>query len=263
MDHYCPWVGGVVGEHSFKFFILFVVYACLFCIYLLVVSAIYLAEQRRNGAHWERQLIALIALSSLFGLFTGGMAGSSLQFALYNLTTIENLAYKRRPWTLAVLIPSHFELPKEKFYSIVIYPLPLPDAQEHNTVANPDSITSARDSQAKRNFAVLSLGIGRNPWDLGYKENFKSVMGHTFWECITPIKRSPLCKHEGDESWFEYGRWVEQLMVHVGYMSSTEMKKPKPVSKPFEEKHPTKGGAEKVLLAPIGMTAEGIPRRAL
>lgn len=257
MDHYCPWVGGVVGENSFKFFIQFVVYACIFCIFLLTVSAIYLAEQLRNGGRWEDQLIALVALSALFGLFTGGMAGSSLQFALYNLTTIENLAYKRRPWTLAVLIPPHVEIAKEGFPSTITYPLPHP--------GDPPVDPSARDAQAKRTFAICQLGIGGNPWDLGYKQNFKSVMGNSVWEWFVPMTRSPLCNHESDESWFEYGHWVEQLMVDNGFMAFSDMRKPKPVSKPFEEKHPMKEGElekRNAQHAPVGMTAEGIPRHA-
>lgn len=228
------------------------------------MSAIYIAEQIQSGSHWERQLIALIALASMFGLFSGGMAGSSLQFALYNLTTIENLAYKRRPWTLAVLIPPNFEVPKEGYPTTVTYPLPLPEDQERTAASHAatGNAASARDAQAKRTFAVMSLGIGRNPWDLGYAQNFESVMGNNVWEWFFPITRSPLCNHESDESWFEYGRWVEQLLVDNGFMSSRDMKKPKPVSKPFEETHPTKGGTLEMSNTMVGMTAEGIPRHA-
>jgi palmitoyltransferase len=41
-------VGGVVSETSFKFFIQFVVYTAIFCVYTLIVSAYYTAEIRRN-----------------------------------------------------------------------------------------------------------------------------------------------------------------------------------------------------------------------
>lgn len=41
-------VGGVVSETSFKFFIQFVVYTAIFCGYLLIVTAYYTAEIRRN-----------------------------------------------------------------------------------------------------------------------------------------------------------------------------------------------------------------------
>lgn len=37
-------VGGVVGEHSFKFFVQFVAYAFVYCLFVLLVTAAYLSE---------------------------------------------------------------------------------------------------------------------------------------------------------------------------------------------------------------------------
>jgi palmitoyltransferase len=48
MDHYCPWVGGPIGETNFKYFIQFNGYATLYCIHLLVVMAIYVRQQIIN-----------------------------------------------------------------------------------------------------------------------------------------------------------------------------------------------------------------------
>lgn len=45
MDHFCPWVGGPVGENNFKFFIQFNGYAALYCIHILVVMAFYIHQQ--------------------------------------------------------------------------------------------------------------------------------------------------------------------------------------------------------------------------
>lgn len=45
MDHFCPWIGGPIGENNFKFFIQFNGYAALYCIHLLVVMAIYIRRQ--------------------------------------------------------------------------------------------------------------------------------------------------------------------------------------------------------------------------
>jgi hypothetical protein len=41
-------VGGVVSETSFKFFIQFVVYTCVYCTFTLIVSAYFTAEIRRQ-----------------------------------------------------------------------------------------------------------------------------------------------------------------------------------------------------------------------
>ncbi|RFU23663.1 hypothetical protein B7463_g12675, partial [Scytalidium lignicola] len=45
MDHYCPWVGGPIGENTFKFFIQFTGYAALYCINVLIVMAYYIHRQ--------------------------------------------------------------------------------------------------------------------------------------------------------------------------------------------------------------------------
>lgn len=41
-------VGGVVGENSFKFFVQFVAYAFLYCLFVVVIAAIYLSEDLSN-----------------------------------------------------------------------------------------------------------------------------------------------------------------------------------------------------------------------
>ncbi len=266
-------VGGVVGENSFKFFVQFVTYACLYCIFCVICTAIYLRKQVVDPTmDWDRQFVALLSLAGFFGAFTGGMSGSSLQFVLYNLTTIENLSKTRRPYTLAVLIPPNYEIPKEGYYPHVTYPLPLPDSSSPSQVESLTDALNDRDTQAQRTFAILQLGIGRNPWDLGYAQNFKEVMGNSFAEWVLPIKRSPLCNHESDESQFGLGRWVEQLLVDVGFMNAKDMRKPKPVSKPYEEtpkgikaaKKARQEGGDVEMPAPkkVGITAEGIPKRA-
>jgi len=54
MDHFCPWVGGPVGENNFKFFIQFLVYAALYCLHVLVVMAVYVHRQRTSSVSWFR-----------------------------------------------------------------------------------------------------------------------------------------------------------------------------------------------------------------
>jgi hypothetical protein len=45
MDHYCPWAGGIIAEHTHKFFMQFVFYGALFTAYLWIVVAVFLADR--------------------------------------------------------------------------------------------------------------------------------------------------------------------------------------------------------------------------
>lgn len=48
LDHFCPWVGGVVSESSYKFFLQFVIYTAFFTCFCLIVLAIFVAEHRAD-----------------------------------------------------------------------------------------------------------------------------------------------------------------------------------------------------------------------
>ncbi len=38
MDHYCPWMGNCVGKNNYRYFVLFLIYLFLGCVYILMVS---------------------------------------------------------------------------------------------------------------------------------------------------------------------------------------------------------------------------------
>ncbi|KAK5046295.1 hypothetical protein LTR84_008438 [Exophiala bonariae] len=105
MDHFCPWVGGIVSETSFKFFIQFTGWGAVYCFSPLVFMAYFFAKRRREedfiNVHW----ILVLVFGALFFLFNAGMCGSSLQFAFINSTTIENFTRKTKIWYLAVYMP--------------------------------------------------------------------------------------------------------------------------------------------------------------
>lgn len=45
MDHFCPWAGGIIGESTHKFFMLFVFYTACYTTFVWIVTAIFLAER--------------------------------------------------------------------------------------------------------------------------------------------------------------------------------------------------------------------------
>ncbi|PBP16405.1 DHHC zinc finger membrane protein [Diplocarpon rosae] len=131
MDHFCPWVGGPVGESNMKFFIQFNFYAALYCLHLLVVMAIYVHQQKSTeGEGVNAQLAVILGLAGFFLCFTAGMAGSSATLAMKNQTQVENLQIVRGTIVIAVIQPSHEELKRidpEKArcppYMSITYPL--------------------------------------------------------------------------------------------------------------------------------------------
>ncbi|CZT50616.1 uncharacterized protein RSE6_11632 [Rhynchosporium secalis] len=79
---------------------------------------------------------------------------------------------------------------------------------------------SNRDLQATRTFAILSLpDVNQNPWDLGSVTlNIKSLMGNNIIDWFLPIRRSPCCDHEGTESHFAIGPYVQQARRIAGFI---------------------------------------------
>jgi len=86
-------------------------------------------------------------------------------------------------------------------------------------------LPSSRDRLATRTFAILRLEEGSNPWDLGSRLlNFQSVMGTNLFDYLLPIKRSPCCDHESQESHFPLGPYVDLLKATVYFIEAKDMR---------------------------------------
>ncbi|KAH1492770.1 palmitoyltransferase pfa5 [Aspergillus fumigatus] len=237
MDHFCPWVGGVVSETSFKFFIQFIVYTMIYCIFVLIVFAIYTAELGREAGRTNVHWIVCLALSSLFGFFTFGMAISSVQLAANNLTTIENLNRRSAVWTLAIRVPRHI-LSKRwaPTFRTITYPLPpVPPAESEVARESPGG--------EQHVFAILQTLPGENPFDLGSPlKNIQQVMGFSLLEWLLPIKQSPCADHSSNESAFALGPVVTRLKKEAGLEISTESESADPVGAAETPQHEQRRG---------------------
>lgn len=227
MDHFCPWVGGVVGENAFKFFIQFVAYTALYCIFIIIVLAIYIHEVRSSKDHHSpnAQWWVILGIACFFGLFTFSMAVNTVRFALTNLSSIEVLGHKTQVKRFAIFVPrpaSGSGDVRPASYTQVVYPVPvLPKAGGSNRSTNNVSHTAIspqdeRDAKAVRVFAVVSTETGENPYDLGVKENWKDVMGERVIDWFLPIRRSPCCRHEHDESEYKLGDALKRARERNG-----------------------------------------------
>ncbi|KAH6674931.1 DHHC palmitoyltransferase-domain-containing protein [Halenospora varia] len=131
MDHFCPWVGGPVGENNFKFFIQFTSWTALYCLLVLIVMAIYVHRQVVSQTEaLNGHFAAVLALAGLFFMFTASMAGGSIDLALKNLTTVERLGARTKLYKLAVKKPALEELVRispymayNGTYAEITYPL--------------------------------------------------------------------------------------------------------------------------------------------
>jgi len=142
------------------------------------------------------------------------MSLTALQFVFLNSTSVENLSSKVKVWTLAVYIPRPQDLSVQKPFQTVTYP----------STTSPNGVVSSGPS---RTFAILHTRPGENPFDLGYYENFKSVMGNSVFDWFFPIRHSPCADHTSQESEFVFGPVVQRLRKEAGIASPS----------PYIEKH--------------------------
>ncbi|KAK4623606.1 Palmitoyltransferase pfa5 [Fulvia fulva] len=252
MDHFCPWVGGVVGERTLKFFIQFVFYTMILTGYLTVVLAYWVARQKGH-VHWY----VALGLAGFFLLFTLGMVMNSLNMVFQNITTIENVS---RRMYLAVLLPperqvdptmppppakvsptadddsdrpmtSHLDDPAHLNYfsrpsrsgNPMQPPDPAPPAKSKiwkGTITFPLHLPVDRPplpAPQPRIFAILHTPPGLNPWNMGSAyTNFKQVFGDKLHEWVFPIKHSPCCDHTSQISEFPLGSEFELLLMDAG-----------------------------------------------
>ncbi|KAK4239092.1 hypothetical protein C8A03DRAFT_43228 [Achaetomium macrosporum] len=211
MDHYCPWVGGIVAETSFKFFVQFTFYTSLYCVVVIVAAIICLESKVRRGDGADGLAIAALALGAFFGLFTLTMTLTSVRYILINLTTVDYVKSKNVVHQLAIRVPRG--TPPGQNYNVITYPLPT-----STSTLDPSGheFSSTRDQLATRTFAIVRTEMGENPWDLGYYRNWKSVMGDSIIDWLLPFNESPCAKYENNESFYEMGPLYQRLRVRFG-----------------------------------------------
>lgn len=168
-------------------------------------------QVREGGA--DGRTISGVAIAGFFGIFTFLMTATSWRFILLNITNIDAL---RKSWVhqLAIRVPN--DTGPGNGYGIVTYPLPkYPQGAHESSDATVDSDTP-RDRLATRVFAIVSTDPDENPWDLGWRRNWTSVMGYSLIDWLLPIRGSPCAVHDSMVSDYEMGPVVQVLRERYG-----------------------------------------------
>jgi len=104
MDHHCPWVNNCVGIGNHKYFLLFIFYTCLSCMYSLTLLTVRFFDCLGHHGHVRThhltcldrptQLLSVLGLfveAILFGLFTLCMMFDQSGVVMTKITSIDRL----------------------------------------------------------------------------------------------------------------------------------------------------------------------------
>mmetsp|Transcript_16849 Transcript_16849/g.25340 ORF Transcript_16849/g.25340 Transcript_16849/m.25340 type:complete len:331 (-) Transcript_16849:55-1047(-) len=97
MDHFCPWMNNCIGYYNYKYFVLFMAYLFVGCVYILVVCSSWVLEltpaQRRQalygGIDVDEAVILTFTVALSAALAVGILLGWHIYLILTNQTTIE------------------------------------------------------------------------------------------------------------------------------------------------------------------------------
>ncbi|KAI0728926.1 zf-DHHC-domain-containing protein [Fomitopsis betulina] len=160
-DHHCPWIGQCVGARNYKFFMIFLEWALLFCLWTF---ATLVADQAKAG-HVDPEKIVIIVLAAFFAFFTSALLVSHARLILLNTTTVESLR-------------SQSVRDREKRVLKRMYPW--------------YAVGDKRRTRKQWDREWGRIDREGNLWWLGSsRANWESVMGAHVWQWFLPIGQSP------------------------------------------------------------------------
>lgn len=93
-DHHCPWIHNCVGHFNHRYFVLFMTYlfiACLYYVSMGVGPFLLLADEEAPWPYWlDKSLVAFsMVVATVIGIAVGGMAGWHWYLTATAQTTLE------------------------------------------------------------------------------------------------------------------------------------------------------------------------------
>ncbi|CAI2162470.1 8613_t:CDS:2 [Funneliformis geosporum] len=126
-------------------------YTSLYADFAFAAAIPILVEQLKEENYLDIQLIVLMILGFLFGLLLTGFTIVHTTYLLQNRTTIESISFRTRTYHVRVQF----------------------------------------DTENPLGYGVATTRPGENLWDLGWKKNWKYVMGDKWWLWCIPFGNPP------------------------------------------------------------------------
>jgi len=92
MDHHCPWINNCVGFGNYKFFMLFLLYALVYCLFIAATSLRYFIDFWVNSKEFNQckyHILFVFFVSIMFSLSVSSLFWYHVWLTLHNRSTLE------------------------------------------------------------------------------------------------------------------------------------------------------------------------------